>query len=721
MPGNVNVRFSVQDAEVVRKALADLGKDGQAALDKLSAAGKKPSESLKVVNDVVGSIKSGAADLSGKIGIAGTALSALGPVGLATAAALGLVAYGLYVAVERANQFADASSRLKDGAEVAGLAIEQYRAVLEAGARVGLDADQTASFVQRLTVNLDQLRTTGGGPLFDALAKIDGELVRQLSTTKTTAEAWDILARAFQRTDDQFQKNALAKAIGGAKGIAGGRLLDYTAEQGGIDAIVRKMAGAGEAIDTGIIKRVSDLKAEIDATNTRAKMMTDSLFSETVLQQQLRSAQAWERVAKAAKEYSELSFWDKVKDYFATVGQGMSMAEGGAPPAQLGLSDRAERAARNRLARGLAEGNQTDLSKVWYPAQAAGAGEKTKASAAVDLALMERWTSVLGSAISPSEALTLKIAQLNAAMEKGGVSDDVRTRALESFKLAQSQTTDAIRLRLGIQTEEAALAVRLADLDDQTAKGYVRNAEERAAAERLIRKELRDTIDAQRVRNSTTPDLTRLAIDAGNLQAQLDQGLSSALRGSTADMLDMFKGTKTLGQGLDSLTSKLLDAIATAVLMKTVVAPIANVFSSGLSGIFGGTTKSANGNIFDDGRLMPFARGGVLDRPILFPMANGMGLAGEAGPEAVMPLTRGPDGKLGVGSYGGGGGLDVRVHVENTSGQGLTVRQSKAPAGFDVGLLVEQFDASLAQRINQGKSQTGDLLTGSYNLKRTFG
>jgi hypothetical protein len=61
-----------------------------------------------------------------------------------------------------------------------------------------------------------------------------------------------------------------------------------------------------------------------------------------------------------------------------------------------------------------------------------------------------------------------------------------------------------------------------------------------------------------------------------------------------------------------------------------------------------GAGEWAKGGVFDRGNVIPFARGGIVDRPTLFPMAKGMGLMGEAGPEAVMPLTRGADGKLGV-------------------------------------------------------------------------
>lgn len=83
----------------------------------------------------------------------------------------------------------------------------------------------------------------------------------------------------------------------------------------------------------------------------------------------------------------------------------------------------------------------------------------------------------------------------------------------------------------------------------------------------------------------------------------------------------------------------------------------------------GGTVMAANGNVFSGGNVIPFASGGVVTRPTVFPMANGTGLMGEAGPEAIMPLKRGPDGKLGVAAGGGGGGTVVNVfnQTENKS------------------------------------------------------
>lgn len=64
---------------------------------------------------------------------------------------------------------------------------------------------------------------------------------------------------------------------------------------------------------------------------------------------------------------------------------------------------------------------------------------------------------------------------------------------------------------------------------------------------------------------------------------------------------------------------------------------------------------SARGNVFSGGRLVPYRRGGIVGSPTVFPMANGnTGLMGEAGPEAIMPLTRNAQGQLAVHSAGSG-------------------------------------------------------------------
>jgi lambda family phage tail tape measure protein len=89
----------------------------------------------------------------------------------------------------------------------------------------------------------------------------------------------------------------------------------------------------------------------------------------------------------------------------------------------------------------------------------------------------------------------------------------------------------------------------------------------------------------------------------------------------------------------------------------------------------------ANGAAFGAGRVAAFARGGVVDGPTQFPMRGGVGLMGEAGPEAIMPLTRGADGKLGVRAGGGGGGtVQVTMNISTPDAAGFQRSQSQIAA-----------------------------------------
>ena len=116
-------------------------------------------------------------------------------------------------------------------------------------------------------------------------------------------------------------------------------------------------------------------------------------------------------------------------------------------------------------------------------------------------------------------------------------------------------------------------------------------------------------------------------------------------------VVNTFKGLE------DALTEFVVTGKANfADLAKSIIADIARIAIKqaiikplmGGIGDFFGIKLSAKGNVFAENGIQPFARGGIVDKPTLFPFANGTGLMGEAGPEAIMPLKRGADGKLGV-------------------------------------------------------------------------
>ena len=105
-------------------------------------------------------------------------------------------------------------------------------------------------------------------------------------------------------------------------------------------------------------------------------------------------------------------------------------------------------------------------------------------------------------------------------------------------------------------------------------------------------------------------------------------------------------------------------------------------------GFLGKLFGSANGNVFAQNKIVPFAYGGVVNKPTIFPMANGMGLMGEAGPEAIMPLRRGANGKLGVEASGGTSNVTVNVDASGSSVEGNG--DQAAQLGKAIGLAVQQ-------------------------------
>ena len=127
------------------------------------------------------------------------------------------------------------------------------------------------------------------------------------------------------------------------------------------------------------------------------------------------------------------------------------------------------------------------------------------------------------------------------------------------------------------------------------------------------------------------------------------------------DALVNFVMTGTLN--FRNLANSIISDMVRIAIQQTITAPFTNF----ISGLF----KNADGNAFVDGKVQKYAYGGVVTKPTIFPMANGIGLMGEAGAEAILPLRRGSNGKLGVQSTGGGiGNIVVNVDASGSSVEG---------------------------------------------------
>lgn len=138
----------------------------------------------------------------------------------------------------------------------------------------------------------------------------------------------------------------------------------------------------------------------------------------------------------------------------------------------------------------------------------------------------------------------------------------------------------------------------------------------------------------------------------------------------------VFDGMR-LSDALRGVAQSMVDA-AYNTAMRPVQNALGSALANGVNGLMSGLLPFEKGGAFTQGRVTPFARGGIVSGPTTFPMRGGVGLMGEAGPEAIMPLRRGPDGKLGVAaSEGGGRPVNVTMHITTPDVQGFQRSQSQ--------------------------------------------
>ncbi|MCE7997386.1 MAG: phage tail tape measure protein [Rhodobiaceae bacterium] len=164
----------------------------------------------------------------------------------------------------------------------------------------------------------------------------------------------------------------------------------------------------------------------------------------------------------------------------------------------------------------------------------------------------------------------------------------------------------------------------------------------------------------------------------GQRASRTGQDLHRAL-GTAFD--DLVVGGRSLQDVLKSLAVDLAKLAAQDIFGTGIGGTQPGTGGSVLGDLFGSIlTPNAKGNAFAQGHIQAFAKGGVLSNPALFPLSNGVGLAGEAGPEAILPLARGADGKLGVASQDKTQALTITFNVTATDAASFKRSESQIAA-----------------------------------------
>ena len=365
--------------------------------------------------------------------------------------------------------------------------------------------------------------------------------------------------------------------------------------------------------------------------------------------------------------------------------------------------------------------------------------------------------------LNKSQLLAYDAAQLklNATQKQtvNGLIDVIATRE----QLAKDDEAWAEQAKLNTQFDDEQLRMMeeasAAEIEQQETRQ--RNYEEMAAQLALTNEDLNiDLIASDKARAKAQLDLEHAraiariesmgleADEAQNLIEQeteryelsrkkIEQGLNKTK--SISEELGVtfksaFEDAVVGGEGFGDVLKGLEQDIIRLAARKTILDPLLSAFDQLLSGGSGGGGSSifddligsigsffnfnAKGGVYNSPSLSQFS-GGVYNRPQAFTFAKGAGIFGEAGPEAIMPLSRGADGKLGV-KANGGSGVNVTVNLIESPGNGGQVNQRQEGENITLEIMVEKIEGLMGKNISKGRGIAGTIER-QYGLSRAAG
>jgi lambda family phage tail tape measure protein len=329
---------------------------------------------------------------------------------------------------------------------------------------------------------------------------------------------------------------------------------------------------------------------------------------------------------------------------------------------------------------------------------------KKEANTLFDMALMQDKIYDLGQKGGKQAILDLtfekdRLKILGEYDVKATKVDNTANKAAELKALQNKRNVELVALQLKFE-EQTREVVREQNQLRTTAKQQIEDvliasgaiSKEEAAKKQLDRtvenfkEQFRTLVDVDALTEQLRKALEQAAIDAkdfgkqfgkafqdgiksmGDLAGNLGSSFASAFEGM-ADQLTEFVTTGKAN--FRDFAASVLRDISRMIIRYAIfnaVRGIMNIFNpaAGLGSSAANVAQYAplaKGGVFAQNGIQAFARGGIVNGPTLFPFAKGIGLMGEAGPEAIMPLRRGRDGNLGVMSSGGGT-TNVVVNVD---------------------------------------------------------
>lgn len=268
------------------------------------------------------------------------------------------------------------------------------------------------------------------------------------------------------------------------------------------------------------------------------------------------------------------------------------------------------------------------------------------------------------------DARDLEISKVSNQQEIAALRDEPLALTMSAFAYQQLTERKQELAKINEEALKKEPENRQAYINEQTAALNLRQEIERV-----------NEAKRQSIAGGTAAALTSYGDEISKLGDHVGAAWTNALKG-TEDALVSFAETGKLS------FKELANSIIKDLIRIAIQQSIMQAVQFGLNAVFGGgpmpiastgsqpimasgAMMAANGAWFD-GSISAFARGGVVSSPTMFRHGGGLGVMGEAGPEAIMPLRRLGNGRLGVETTGAGGGTQnvvVNVSVEGGGSQ----------------------------------------------------
>jgi len=583
----------------------------------------------------------------------------------------------------------NAAAELGNLASVAGLSVERFQEVAFAAQQFGVSAEKMADILKDVNDKFGDFVQTGAGPLADFFENIapavglTADAFAKLSSEEKLGKYIQALEKAnLSQADMTFYLEAIA---------SDSTLLQKVFANNGseLDRLSTKIRDAGGVMDKEMVDKARAAKEEFslasEIINTQFAValgdLTPLLTDAAYLIGQVASAigESYQQVRNFFGEINEQDIRAQIKsidDKIAKVQKERGGKAGTQQRLQKLYSDRSRLEAR-------LPNIADDESIVGLPTALAPPGDRVKTSTATEREAAEKRLEMLRKdQLATLQAYEDAVAEFDDAVAKATADQVNRLREVQAAYDSVRGSIDPLYAAYQ-QTGQAIVAV-----NDALAEGIITEQQASADRERLI-EQLKQTQD----------ELSGMK----DLMNSLEQSISTAFG-------EFITGSASAGDAFKRLAATIIQELIRIEIQNARLGKASLIGSlfSGLGGLLGlgggghggakalasgvpaaqslGVLGFAKGGVFSGGNVTPFARGGVINRPTLFPMAKGAGLMGEAGPEAIMPLKRGPDGKLGV----AGGGANVNVNIINQAGAEVDTRQN----GPDIDVIIRKAVAS---------------------------